>query len=282
MSDFAGTGTDDVDTSQEGSDQSSGPDDASGGNPAWAPIREKLGDAAFKLIEPELRGWDSGVQKRFDTINQQYAPYKELGSPEELAQYKNVYQNLDQTDALDLFNQIGEFLKTEGRYPTQAEAQDLADDLEDSDLVGKPDPRVDQLAASQDQILEFLQGQQATQQAAQADAEVGQEIDQVNPGGTKYAKDDMVEILQRAAFLNQQEEAKGSGKYIPIAQAAAEFDALRNRLLSAPRAVNSAPKLMPTSGGAPTSGQPQRTLGSLSRSETQDLVAGFLKQNNGS
>jgi hypothetical protein len=73
----------------DGADHSdaTGPENNSAGgfNPAWEPIKEKLGDAAFQLIQPELSQWDQGVNKRFETISSQYAPYKDLGTPEELA-----------------------------------------------------------------------------------------------------------------------------------------------------------------------------------------------------
>jgi hypothetical protein len=57
------------------SQEATGPDSDSGINPAWEPIREKLGDAHFQLIQDELGKWDQGVNKRFETLNQQFAPY---------------------------------------------------------------------------------------------------------------------------------------------------------------------------------------------------------------
>ena len=89
-----------------------------------------------------------------------------------------------------------------------------------------------------------------------------------------YSKDDMQEIIRTAAFLSSQ-----SDKVVPLSVAADQFDALRERILTTPRPGDSAPKLLPTSGGSP-SAQQNKSVGALSRNETQDLIAAFLSQSN--
>ena len=83
----------------------------------------------------------------------------------------------------------------------------------------------------------------------------------------------MKEIVNRALALSQQ----NPNRVVPLSEAADEFDSLRDRILSTPRPGDSAPKLLPTSGGNPGSGQ-QRSVGELSRNETQDLIASYLTQ----
>lgn len=248
---------------------STGPEDNGGVNPAWEPIKEKLGDAAFQLIQPELSKWDQGVNKRFETINQQYAPYKELGSVEELQGYKQIIQQMD-SNPESMYEALGNFLNETGRMPTQKEAQDIADELDDEPDYAR-DPRVDELAKQQEQIKQFLEQQQDAEIRAQADAELAQEITELTTS-RGYSQQDMQEILSRAAFMSSQ-----SNKIVPLAAAAAEFDSLRERILSTPRPGDSAPRLLPTSGGTP-SNSTNKSLGELSRNETQDLIAGFLSQ----
>lgn len=263
-----GTATDVV--APEAITESTGPDDSSAGiNPAWEPIKEKLGDAAFQLIQPELSKWDQGVNKRFESLNQQYAPYKELGTPEELTGYKQIIQQMDSNPEA-MYEALGNFLQETGRMPTQEEAQDIADELDD-ETETTMDPRFDELARGQEQIREFLEQQQMAEIQANADAELANEIeDLTNSRG--YSKDDMREIVSRAAFLSSQ-----SDKIVPLSVAADEFDALRERILTTPRPGDSAPRLLPTSGGTANNAQ-NKSVGELSRNETQDLIAGLLSQ----
>jgi hypothetical protein len=251
--------------------ESTGPESESGFNPAWEPIKEKLGDAHFQLIQSELAEWDKGVNKRFESINQQYAPYKELGSVEEIAGYKQIIEQME-TNPEAMYEALGTFLQETGRMPTQEEAQELADDL-DNDEQSEVDPRLDELARGQEEIRRFLEAQQEAEIQAQADAELANEIEELT-NSRGYSKEDLREIISRAAFLSSQ-----SDKIIPLSQAADEFDSLRERILTQPRPGDSAPRLLPTSGGTANNNQ-SKSVGDLSRNETQDLVAAFLAQGN--
>lgn len=251
--------------------EGTGPETSSGVNPAWEPIREKLGDAAFQLIQPELSKWDQGVNKRFETINAQYAPYKELGTPEELGNYRSIVEQMDANPEA-MYEALGNFLRENGRMPTQAEAQEIADDVDEQDQDAL-DPRIAELQQGQDQIRQFLEQQQEAEIMAQAEAELSKEISEIQ-SQRGYSQDDMQEIIRRAAFLSSQTD-----RVVPLSEAADQFDSLRERILTTPRPGDSAPRLLPTSGGTPSGGQ-NRSVGSLSRNETQDLVAAFLSQTN--
>ena len=251
--------------------EDTGPETSSGVNPAWDPIREKLGDAAFQLIQPELSKWDQGVNKRFESINAQYAPYKELGTPEELTNYRSIVEQMDQNPEA-MYEALGNFLQQNGRMPTKAEAQDIADDIDEQDQDAL-DPRIAELQQGQEQIRQFLESQQEAEIMAQAESELSKEISDLQ-SQRGYSEDDMQEIVRRAAFLSSQ-----SDRVIPLSEAADQFDSLRERILTTPRPGDSAPRLLPTSGGTP-SGAQNRSVGSLSRNETPDLIAAFLSQTN--
>jgi len=253
------------------SQEATGPEDNSGFNPAWEPIKEKLGDAAFQLIQPELSKWDQGVNKRFETINEQFAPYKELGSPEQLSNYRQIVEQMDSNPEA-MYEALGTFLQDNGRMPSKAEAQDIADEI-DEETSGPVDPRIDELAKGQEQIRQFLEQQQMAEIQAQAESELTQEISTLEAQG-KYSKDDMQEIIRTAAFLSSQ-----SDKVVPLSVAAEQFDTLRERILTQPRPGDSAPRLLPTSGGNASSLQ-NKSMGQMSRNETQDLIAAVLSQGN--
>lgn len=265
-----GTATDVVEP-ETTADVSTGPESESGFNPAWEPIREKLGDAAFQLIQPELGKWDQGVNKRFETLNEQFAPYKELGTPEELTNYKNIIEQMD-TNPEAMYEALGNFLQENGRMPSKAEAQDIADEI-DEEASDSVDPRIEELAQGQEQIRQFLEAQQEAEIQAQAESELNEEIAELE-SSRGYSKEDMQEIIRTAAFLSSQ-----SDKVVPLAQAADQFDALRERILTTPRPGDSAPRLLPTSGGNASATQ-QKSMGALSRNETQDLIAAFLSDSN--
>ena len=252
--------------------ETTGPEsDSSGYNPAWEPIKEKLGDAHFQLIQDELKGWDSGVNKRFESINSEFAPYKDLGSPEELANYKNLANQLDENPEA-MYEALGNFLRENGRLPSNEEAQGIADDVAESE-DSVIDPRIDELARGQEQIRDFLEQQEYMAIQREAETELAQEIEDLE-SSRGYSKDDMQEIIRRAAFLSAD-----SDKIIPLTVAADEFDSLRERILTTPRPGDSAPRLLPTSGGNPATSQP-KSVGALSRNETQDLIAAFLSEAN--
>lgn len=269
-------GTEPEATIDVAAEEATGPEDSSAGfNPAWEPIKEKLGDAAFQLIQPELSKWDQGVNKRFETINAQYAPYKDLGSAEELANYKQIVEQLD-ADPNAMYDALGKFLEETGRMPTQKEAQEIADEVEAEASNEAVDPRIDELAKGQEQIREFLEQQQQFELQQKAEAELASEIEELE-SSRGYSKDDMQEIISRAAFLSQQPDKNGNYQIVPLSVAADQFDALRERILTTPRPGDNAPKLLPTSGGTPQNLQ-NKSMGDLSRGETQDLIAAVLAQ----
>ena len=249
--------------------ETTGPDTTGGFNPAWEPIKEKLGDAAFQLIQPELGKWDQGVNKRFETINSEFSPYKDLGTPEELQNYKNIVQQMDENPEA-MYEALGNFLKENGRMPTQKETQEIADEVESEETSSETtDPRYEELAKGQEQIRQFLEQQQEAEIQAQAESELNEEISTLE-SQRGYSKDDMQEIIRTAAFLSSQ-----SDKVVPLSAAADQFDALRERILTTPRPGDSAPRLLPTSGGN-AAAQQSKTVGAMSRNETQDLIAAYL------
>jgi hypothetical protein len=81
------------------------------------------------------------------------------------------------------------------------------------------------------------------------------------------------EVLMRAAF-----QLQSSGKATKLSDVAQEYvDKTVNRIRAVPRPGDSAPRLLPTSGGMP-GGQQATPLGKLSRSDVQSLIASSLEQ----
>lgn len=251
------------------------PAEDSGGNPAWDSLRSKLDPVSFHSIQEDLKSFDKNAESRISSLNQQLKQYNELGSPEQLQNYATIAQRLD-TEPETIYNALGEFLKQNGRLPeTEAEMQDAVDEEEATNENGEApvDPRLAQLEQQQQQMQDFLAEQEQMKIQQEADTALEQEIGELKSAHPDFSEDDVQEVLMRAAFKLQ-----SSGKAVKLSDVAQEYvDKTVNRIRAVPRPGDSAPRLLPTSGGVP-GGQQAKPLGKLSRNDVQSLIASSLEQ----
>lgn len=247
----------------------------SGGNPAWDSLRSKLDPVSFHNIQDDLKNFDKNAESRISSLNQQLKQYNELGSPEQLQNYAAIAQRLD-TEPEVIYNALGEFLKQNGRLPeTQQEMQDAVDEEEatSGNDEAPVDPRLAQLEQQTQQMQEFLAQQEQMRIQQEADVVLGQEIDELKQAHPDFTEDDVREVLMRAAF-----QLQSSGKAAKLSDVAQEYvDKTVNRIRAVPRPGDSAPRLLPTSGGMP-GGQQAKPLGKLSRNDVQSLIASSIEQ----
>lgn len=272
------TGTDSVDTSAEVPTTDSGPVDGGvtvtengGGNPAWESLRTKLDPISFKAIEDDLKGWDKSAESRISTLNSQLKSYSELGEPDQLRQYAQIAQQIDANPEA-IYEALGNFLQQNGRLPeTEKEMEDALDDVEDGQAAY--DPRFDELAEQQEQMRLFLEEQENSRIALEADKALEQEIGQLQQKFSDFTEDDIQEVLMRAAY----ETSNGTNRALEeIAQEYIEKTV--NRIRAVPRPGDTAPRLLPTSGGVPTGNGQGTALGKMSRGDVQSLIAASLTQ----
>jgi hypothetical protein len=246
-----------------------------GGNPAWDSLRSKLDPVSFHNIQDDLKNFDKNAESRISSLNQQLKQYNELGSPEQLQNYAAIAQRLD-TEPEVIYNALGEFLKQNGRLPeTQQEMQDAVDEEEatSGNDEAPVDPRLAQLEQQTQQMQEFLAQQEQMRIQQEADVVLGQEIDELKQAHPDFTEDDVREVLMRAAF-----QLQSSGKAAKLSDVAQEYvDKTVNRIRAVPRPGDSAPRLLPTSGGMP-GGQQAQPLGKLSRNDVQSLIASSIEQ----
>jgi chromosome segregation ATPase len=251
------------------------PTEDSGGNPAWDSLRSKLDPVSFHNIQDDLKNFDKNAESRISSLNQQLKQYNELGSPEQLQNYAVIAQRLD-TEPEVIYNALGEFLKQNGRLPeTAEEMQDAVDEEEATNENGEApvDPRLAQLEQQTQQMQEFLAQQEQMRIQQEADTVLGQEIDELKQAHPDFSEDDVREVLMRAAF-----QLQSSGKTAKLSDVAQEYvDKTVNRIRAVPRPGDSAPRLLPTSGGMP-GGQQAKPLGKLSRDDVQNLIASSIQQ----
>lgn len=244
----------------------------SGGNPAWDSLRTKLDPISFKSIEDDLKNFDKNAESRISSLNQQLKQYSELGSPEDLQNYAMLAQKLD-AEPETMYNALGEFLRQNGRLPeTEKELQDAVDEEEANSAVSD-DPRIAQLEQQQQQLQQFLAEQEQMRIQQEADASLDQEINELKQQHPDFTDADVKEVLMRAAFNLQSGQ-----KNVALKDVAQQYvENTVNRIRAVPRPGDSAPKLLPTSGGMPQAAQGE-SLGKMSRNDVQNFIAASLQQ----
>jgi hypothetical protein len=80
---------------------------------------KNIPDADRAVVSRYVKDWDSGVTKRFQDIHNEYAPYKELGSVEEIQQAIEVYNLLDNSPEVIYEPLKQHFNETQQQIPQQ-------------------------------------------------------------------------------------------------------------------------------------------------------------------
>lgn len=255
----------------------------SGINPAWEPLRQELDPISFSRIEKHLKDIDTAGQQRFTKLNEEFKWAKELQgqgvTPERITALLQFADTLDKSPET-IYEQLGQFLKENGRMPSKKELADAVEDEDDFEEDEEDDPRFAQLTKQQEEIKQFLARQEHEREVAVVEAQVKGELQELEASRKDLAREDIGEILRYAAAQTEANRLQGLDKHVTIAEATKWFDSLKNRFLTAPRPGDSAPTLLPTNGGVPSSGQ-TKTTAQMSRNEVQDLIAGHLKSGKG-
>jgi hypothetical protein len=251
-----------------------------GGNPNWDTLRSKLDPVTFKLIEPELQKFDQSARTRIESVNKAYEPYKRFAeqevTPDVIEASLNLYGQINSKPE-EVFTVLQEFLVKEGRLPeTQKEVKEavaLHEDAED-DTEQKPatptqvnDPRLDR-------AMSYIEQQEQRELDQQAEQALAAEIAAVKQTHPEYTKDDEKVIAQLAlAGLANNPNYK-------YADAAAQYEQTRERLLKTPRPGDLAPDLVSPTGGIPAASSDGKSWGSRSKEEVQDVVADLIARSN--
>lgn len=249
-------------------------------NPFWGDVEKQVGPQLFKQIKPHLDRADAEARSRVSKVNEAYAPFKAFAeqgiTPEQLNQAIAVTRQLNEQPEV-VYEAIGSFLEREGRMPSK---QELVEEVQNDDPEGaseEEDPRdvelrqlretVERLNGHWEQQEQLAAEQQANEEAEQWLSSEVSRIKQAHPDLDDAA---MKDIIQRMTVQVSQ------GQEPNIEVAAAQFIALRDRILTTPRPTATAPRVPSGSGGSPAaSSQPS---GPMSKAERQARVAAYLQQ----
>lgn len=139
-----------------------------GGNPAWAPILSQLPDSLHHVITPELQKWDSSVNQRIQTIQEEFAPWKKFadqGVDPEAANYAWGLLLQLQDNPQEFYNAIGEHFGF-----SQAQVAAIAAEAGDGELQVAPE--IQQLQEGYETLAKIILGQQQQTEAQAADQQV--------------------------------------------------------------------------------------------------------------
>ena len=247
-------------------------------NPFWGEVEKLTGPNVYKLIQPHLAKADTEARQRVESVNQSYAPWKQLVdqgiTPEHVTQSIGVVRQLnDPQGQLQIYESLRNFLQENGRLPDQQELQEQVE--EDTDPEN--DPRFDNLAKQQQAIVQFLQAQQQREQQAQitqeADAWADNEWKRVTQAHPELSREDLADVAQiLAAQTNRGEEPN-------LDNAVAAFSAMRDRIRTTPRPGQNAPRIPSgVGGGTPQGGAIDPS--NLSKDQRRELVAQMLQRGN--
>lgn len=167
-----------------------------GGNPAWKPFLDVLPTAFHSQVEPVLRDWDAGVNRKFQEIHDQYAPYKQFkdqGIDPETLMYGQQLMDLLDSDPQKLYEALSQL---PGITPAQAQ-QMTEDAVAESDYSEEEplDPRIAQLEQGVQTMAQFLAAQVEQEEARTQDAQLEQELAAAKEA---YGDYDMDYVLQYA------------------------------------------------------------------------------------
>jgi hypothetical protein len=235
-------------------------------NPAWQPFLEILPDSLHETVRPVLQDWDRNVQSRYETIQQQYAPYEQFRAdnidPGELAYSYQVVQALNENPA-EVIRTMAEFFGIELTPQQQAQAAAVATnpvtpgDTESYEV----DPRIQQLEQGFQTLAAMALQNQSQAEARQADIQLDQTLTEL-----KQQHGDFDEKIVLSYMLSGQSPE----------QAVIAYKELESQILAGANRPP-APRVMGGGGGIPSDRVNPATM---SDAERRALVTNMLMQTN--
>lgn len=230
----------------------------------YAEYLEKFPETVRGMAEPIFKEWDANVTQKFQQLHSQYGwaqPWQEIAQnydPEVTAQALQLLDAMN-ADPQKFYEAVGNAYG----FNAQPNAQQGQPGQQNGQQTGEEnnegffDPRVDQLMQTVDTLAQILtQSHQQTQEEKE-EQEFFQYLDGLK---TQHGEFDMNYVLAQIAAGTDPEQAVQDGVRI-------------HQALSGQTANNSAPVVMGSGGGVPsTSVSPNQ----FDRKQTQEFVASVL------
>lgn len=216
-----------------------------------------------QLLEPYVKKWDAGVTRKFQELHAQYEPYQSLGDPEELQQYVELVEYIN-NDPQGFYKYLGDALGVSAaEAQKQVEEPDPVTAAIPDELQRALDPYKTQLT-EQEQLLRTM-GEYLLQQQQEA----------------IEAQEDM----ELENYLSELEKEFGSfdADYVltKMANGVDGADAVKAYKQSVQEYVNTTSKKkpsMPVLGGGGSIPSDEEDITKLDSGAVKNLVAGLIQQ----
>lgn len=247
-------------------------------NPFWGEVEKVVGPNVWKTIQPHLTKADAEANRRIAAVNESFKPWKAFAdqgiTPENAQQAFDYVKQINTPEGqVEIYTALRTFLEREGRLPESP--QELQEEVENNEEEDPRDAQIQAMQAQLQQLGQYTMGQfqgQAQQQAAyEADQWLDSENTRLQQQG--YDEDDIKEIVRIAAFQAQQTGQDPEN----LDAAAAQFAALRDRIRTAPRPSQQAPRLPSGPGGGSPQG-PTIDPSKLTRQQRIELATQTLQR----
>jgi hypothetical protein len=265
----------------EGTEGVSGPEGTvtpvDNGHPAWQPILDALPDETTRaLVTPHLQEWDKGVQERFQSLHQQYEPWKpitEQADPDLVTKALGLITMMEQ-DPEGFYQQFGTAFGLVGGQGTQEQPQGtIPDPVEIEGAEFDPnDPVVKRLGEVEGvlgSINNFLQSQQQQQAEEAAIEEYNNYMTHLTTEDPRFKDGPYDEDVVDAMVANGISPEDALTRYQAAVKAAAQ------RQL---QPGSGAPTVMGASSGGSGLPSTAKDPATLSSQDTRALVAEMARQ----
>lgn len=129
---------------------------------------KNVAEADRPVLEKYLKDWDAGVTKRFQSIHDQYKPFKDV-DPDEMQAAFNLMQ-LIENDPEFIYNQIAEYLQQNGRLPNMQQEPEQEEFVDDDPYGAKIGQMEKVLTALAERFLDAEDRTTKQQEDAQLDS----------------------------------------------------------------------------------------------------------------
>lgn len=230
-------------------------------------ILKDVPDEHKEILQPYLTKWDSGVQRRFQDLHNQYKPYADLGwDSETTQQMAEVYRVLNE-EPERMYAALKEALAVEEEAQTGAGEGSQTDPA----IQGQLPPEVMQQLTQQQQVLEALAQYVINEQSTKTEQVEDREFESYM-GLLKKEYGDFDENYVTMSIAN------GVDGEAAVKQWQGMTQEILNKAASATSGLPPA-MLSSSGGGAVAQAEPQR-LGSYDSKDIKNLIANVLTQAN--
>jgi hypothetical protein len=236
-------------------------------NPAWNEVLEVLPASLHSLVTPHFQKWDQSAQSRIEEVNtkfkdyESYSPLVEHGiTMDQVHQAINLLSEIN-NNPRSIYDALDETFKySQAQVDPNAVVPEAAGTVPDPNQYQVPPELQEQVNLLSQLVLSEQQAKAAQAEDAKLDRELGAALE-------KFPDVEMNKVTEDFVL------AQMMTKNLTAEQAVQSFVDFRASVSPQPFA----PRILSASGGGvPTQGIDPKTL---SRSDTQSLVAQLLMQN---